>query len=44
MLPRGTGAPYLEVIRGEGDELVAKQWARKLPKAGLFVSFGKGRK
>jgi len=30
-LPRGTGARYLIVIRGQGDELVAKQWARVFP-------------
>jgi len=29
-LPRGTGAKYLEVIRGEGNEYVAKQWRRKI--------------
>jgi hypothetical protein len=35
-LPRGTGARYLEVIRGEDDTLVAKQWRRK-PVAGAVM-------
>lgn len=30
-LPRGTGAPYLLAIRGEGTDLIAKAWKRKLP-------------
>jgi len=30
-LPRGTGAQFLEVVRGQGDELIAKQWRRKIP-------------
>jgi len=31
-LPRGTGAKYLITLKGQGDELVAKQWARVKPK------------
>jgi len=31
-LPHGTGAKYLEVIRGQKSEFVAKAWKRKLPK------------
>jgi len=31
-LPRGTGARYLVAVKGQGDELVAKRWARVLPK------------
>ena len=30
-LPRGTGASFLVAIRGQGDELVAKQWKRTEP-------------
>ena len=30
-LPRGTGAKYLLAIKGEGNELVAKKWARVAP-------------
>lgn len=36
-LPRGTGARYLEVIRGEGDVLVAKQWRRKPVEGAILV-------
>lgn len=32
-LSRGTGCKYLLCIRGQGDELVAKAWKRKLPLA-----------
>jgi len=32
-LPRGLGAPYLVVIRGQGSDFVAKRWARKMPKS-----------
>jgi DNA polymerase III sliding clamp (beta) subunit (PCNA family) len=35
-LPRGTGARYLEVVRGEDGVLVAKQWRRK-PVAGAVL-------
>jgi hypothetical protein len=31
-LPRGLSAPYLVVIKGQGDDLVAKEWKRTLPK------------
>jgi hypothetical protein len=30
-LPAGTGCRYLLCIRGQGEELVAKQWCRKMP-------------
>jgi hypothetical protein len=30
-LSHGTGCKYLLCIRGEGQELVAKAWKRKLP-------------
>lgn len=32
-LPRGTGAKFLICIHGEGTDLVAKRWAKKMPKA-----------
>jgi len=37
-LAHGTGARYLEVIRGEGDILVAKQWCRK-PVGKILIDF-----
>ncbi|MFA5378972.1 MAG: hypothetical protein WC455_24675 [Dehalococcoidia bacterium] len=36
-LPRGTGARYLEVIRGENDTLAAKQWRRSVISGVLLV-------
>ena len=40
-LSKGTGARYLECIRGQGEELVAKQWRRKIPKSyQVLVDFG----
>jgi hypothetical protein len=30
-LAHGTGARYLECIRGEGNDLVAKAWHRRMP-------------
>ena len=30
-LPRGTGAKYLVTLKGQGDELIAKKWARVKP-------------
>ena len=32
-LPRGLGAPFLLCLRGEGSDLIAKQWLRKRPQA-----------
>ena len=32
-LPRGLGAPYLVVIRGQGSDFVAKRWLRKMPES-----------
>jgi N12 class adenine-specific DNA methylase len=32
-LPKGSGAPFLLAVKGEGDQLVAKQWKRAKPKA-----------
>ncbi len=32
-LPRGTGAKYLLTLKGQGDELIAKKWARVKPKS-----------
>lgn len=42
-LPHGTGAKYLVCIAGQGDELVAKQWARTLPTGSqdIIIKFGK---
>ena len=31
-LPHGTGSNYLECIKGQGEELIAKQWHKKEPK------------
>lgn len=36
-LPRGTGCRYLEVIRGQGEEFVAKQWRRKPVKDAILI-------
>ena len=44
-LPKGKGARYLEVTRGEGDDLVAAQWRRKpvvSVKGRLLVDFKGG--
>ena len=30
-LPKGTGAKYLVTLKGQGDELIAKQWAKVKP-------------
>ena len=30
-LPRGTGAKYLECLRGPDGILIAKQWRRSIP-------------
>lgn len=38
-LPRGTGAKYLEVIKGEKDEYIAKQWRRKPGEKGILIDF-----
>jgi len=38
-LPRGTGARYLEVIRGEKDEYIAKLWRRKATDKGILIDF-----
>jgi len=42
-LPRGTGAKYLEVIAGQGDEYVAVQWRRRnhngIPSSHTLVRF-----
>ena len=40
-LSRGTGAKYLECIRGEGDTLIAKQWRRSIPmqRYDVLISF-----
>lgn len=43
-LKGGLGARYLEVIRGEDGELVAKQWRRSDKKGALLVDFGSGKK
>jgi len=32
-LPKGTGAKYLVTLKGQGDELIAKKWARVKPKS-----------
>ena len=44
-LPVGTGAKYLLVIRGQGNEYVAKAWHRKKPKklglGEMLIKFGK---
>lgn len=39
LLPAGTGAKYLEVIRGQKQEYIAKQWKRKTNKSGIFIKF-----
>ncbi|HDO36184.1 MAG TPA: hypothetical protein ENH07_07825 [Nitrospirae bacterium] len=36
-LPRGTGARYIEVVKGVDGALVAKQWRRKPIKKGVLV-------
>ena len=36
-IPKGTGARYLEVIKGLDGEFVATQWRRKLPDSGIIV-------
>ncbi len=42
-LPAGTGARYVEVIRGLDGALIAKQWRRKIPTNAttdqIFVKF-----
>ena len=38
-LPSGRGCKYLEVIRGEGNNFVAKQWRRKTGRVGIFIHF-----
>lgn len=36
-MPRGTGCRYLEVIRAHTGDLIAKQWRREVPAAGIVV-------
>jgi hypothetical protein len=40
-LPRGLRCPYLVVIRGEGNDLIAKQWTRVKPTEGVAISFSR---
>lgn len=40
-LPRGTGCRYLEVIRGQREEFVAKQWRRKLIEGTILIDLNK---
>ena len=43
-LPAGTGAKYVEVIRGLDGAMIAKQWRRKIPTNAksdqMFIAFG----
>jgi hypothetical protein len=43
-LPAGTGAKYVEVIRGLNGSMIAKQWRRKIPTNAtsdqMFIAFG----
>jgi len=41
-MPRGVGARYLEVIRGQGDEYVAKQWRRKPVENAILIDMRPG--
>lgn len=38
-MPKGSGARYLEVVRGENDTLIAKQWRRKPVANAVLVDF-----
>jgi hypothetical protein len=43
-LPKGTGAKYLEAIRGTRDTFIAKQWRRSIPEkpeaGSVFIELG----
>ena len=40
-LPLGTGVKYLEVIKGQGEELIAVRWRRNpvYPKGHILINF-----